>query len=337
MTRLIQTLTVRISLILAISALMCVPGVGQSEPECKSQTGLHCDWSGSGDPIIALHGLGASLYSWRELKGKIPNHRLILIDVRGAGKSPKPHDKHYSTPEQAELIYQFIREKDLKNLTLMGNSYGGAVALLVALKLGETTEDRERFSRLILIGSGGYKQGLPTHLKILRTPIIGWLALHVFMTPRAAARKVLRDSYYDKCKITDEQIDAYAGPIGEPGGRYALLQTAKQTVPENIDEITSRYPTITVPTLILWGEDDRIIGPPTACRLHDAIKPSKLVIIKYAGHVPQEEQPDATICQINLFLGSNTPCPTQLPPTPDPTKRCKPRKPPKHPFKECPT
>lgn len=334
-----QSFLHRTSLAVGVSLAMWGSALGQSEPKkvlVQGCAGLHCEMFGSGDPIIALHGLGASLYSWRELIGKIPNHQLMLIDLRGAGKSPKPRDKHYSTAEQAELIYQFIREKNLKNLTLMGNSYGGAVALLVALRLGETAEDRARLSRLILIGSGGYKEGLPIHLKILRTPVIGWLALHVFLTPRKAARKVLRDSYYDKCGITDEQVDAYARPIGGPGGRYALLQTAKQAVPKNIDQITSQYPTITVPTLILWGEDDRVIRPPTACRLNNAIKTSKLVVIKYAGHVPQEEQPAATICQINLFLGSNIPCPTQEPRAPDPSKRCKPRVPPKNPFKECP-
>ncbi|HEY5886016.1 MAG TPA: alpha/beta hydrolase [Pyrinomonadaceae bacterium] len=326
----------RAGFVVAASLLMLVPAWGQSKTHnvsVESCAGLYCELSGSGDPIIALHGLGASLYSWRELVGKIPNHQLILIDFRGAGKSPKPRDKRYSTHDQAELIYQYIREKNLKNLTLMGNSYGGAVALLVAIKLGENPEDSKRFSKLILIGSGGFKEGLPSHLKILRTPLAGKVGL---LAPRTAIKKVLGDSYYDKCGVTDEQIDAYVEPIRSSEGRDALVQTAKQTVPKDIDQITEKYPSIKVPTLILWGEDDRILGPKTACRLYCAIRASKLVVIKYAGHVPQEEQPAATICQINLFLGSNIPCPAQVPRPPDPSGRCKPRVPPKHPFKKCP-
>ena len=115
----------RAGFVVAAGMLMLVPAWGQSETykvSVESCAGLYCELSGRGDPIIALHGLGASLYSWRELVGKIPNHQLILIDFRGAGKSPKPRDKHYSSQEQAELIYQYIREKNLKNLTLMGNS-----------------------------------------------------------------------------------------------------------------------------------------------------------------------------------------------------------------------
>ena len=326
----------RAGFVVAAGMLMLVPAWGQSETHkvsVESCAGLYCELSGRGDPIIALHGLGASLYSWRELVGKIPNHQLILIDFRGAGKSPKPRDKHYSSQEQAELIYQYIREKKLKNLTLMGNSYGGAVALLVALRLGET-EDRDRLSRLILIGSGAYKRDQPSHLKILRTPVIGRLL--TFLAPRKGIKKVLRDSYYDKCGITDEQVDAYVQPIRSSAGRYALVQTAKQAVPKHINEITKRYRTIKAATLILWGEDDRILRATTACQLDCDIKTSKLVIIKYAGHVPQEEQPAATICQINLFLGSNIPCPAQVPRPPDPSGRCKPRVPPKNPFKECP-
>ena len=90
---------------------------------------------GSGDPILAIHGLGASVYTWRNLKGRLPDHKLILIDLKGHGESPKPHDTNYSIPDQAELVLKFIREQDLRNLTLMGNSYGGAVSLMVAIRL----------------------------------------------------------------------------------------------------------------------------------------------------------------------------------------------------------
>src|SRR2546430_15389118 len=101
--------------VLAIGALLCSSAIGQSnenksmKPEpCTTKSGLYCEIYGSGDPILAVHGLGASLYSWRNLKGQLPGHKLILIDLRGAGQSPKPRDKHYSIEEQAEIVYQFI-------------------------------------------------------------------------------------------------------------------------------------------------------------------------------------------------------------------------------------
>jgi pimeloyl-ACP methyl ester carboxylesterase len=269
-----------------------------SEP-CTSKSGLHCEIYGSGDPIVAIHGLGASMYSWRKLRGQLPGHKLILIDLKGAGQSPKPHDKHYSIHDQANLVYDFILEHNLKNLTLMGNSYGGAVSLIVTIKLCE--QNPGLLSKLILIDSGGYNKLLPWYLKLMRTPVLGWLALHI-LSAKQSAETVLKNAYYNDCLITAEQIAAYAEPIGSPGGRYALLRTAKGVIPKDINDIIAKYPTINVPTLILWGLDDKVIPLEIGKMLHAAIPPSRLQTINEAGHVPQEEKPQETICHISEFL-----------------------------------
>lgn len=269
-------------------------------PECTTKTGLHCEIYGSGDPVLCLHGLGASTYSWREFREPLSKeHRLILIDLKGHGASPKPKDNHYAIQEHAELIYQFIQEHDLRNLTLIGNSFGGAVSLLLALRLCE--EGSGRLKRLILIDSGGYNQHLPLHLKLLRTPILGWLVIHL-LPPKTSALIVLKASYYDASKITQEQIDAYARPIADRGGRHALLQTAKQIIPENIDELIAKYPKITVPTLILWGRLDKVIPLVIGEMLDEAIPDSKLVTIDNSGHIPQEETPEAVVPLVLDFL-----------------------------------
>ena len=303
----IQLVFAKILWVITITVLLCAFSPGrenENTPDCqesKSPSGLHYEICGSGDPIVALHGLGGSLYTWRNLKGSFPNHRLIMIDLKGAGDSDKPHDKHYSVKDQSDLIYQFILEQDLKNLTLMGNSYGGAVSLVVAIRLCK--EDPGRFASLILIDSGGYNRDLPSHLKILKTPLVGWLAVHV-LSPEAAAKKVLKDSYYIDRKITKEQIAEYARPIRARGGRYALVQTAKQAIPKNIDEITCQYKTISVPTLIIWGLDDEVIPVKIGLMLHEAIPRSRLELINDCGHVPQEEQPEETMRYISAFFSS---------------------------------
>lgn len=301
--------------VIAIGALLCSSGAGQSnenkgmkpsEP-CTTRSGLYCETYGSGEPILAVHGLGASIYSWRNLRDQLPGHKLILIDLRGAGKSPKPHDKHYSIHDQANLIYEFIVEHDLKNLTLMGNSYGGAVSLIVAIRLCE--QNPGLLSKLILIDSGGYNKLLPWYLKLMRTPVLGWLALHI-LSPRQSAKTVLKNGYYNHRLITKEQIAAYAEPIGSPGGRYALLQTAKGVIPKDINDIIAKYRTINVPTLILWGLNDRVIPLEIGKMLHEAIPGSRLETINECGHVPQEEKPAETICSISEFLNiPHAPCP----------------------------
>jgi pimeloyl-ACP methyl ester carboxylesterase len=276
---------------------------------CTSQTGLHCEIYGSGDPIVFLHGLGASTYSWRYMIAPLSvEHQVILIDFRGAGQSPKPHDKDYSILKQCELVYRFIVEHDLRQLTLVGNSYGGAVSLLLAVKFSElaakfSEEKQSRLSKLILIDSAGYPDHLPLFVKILRTPILGWLVVHL-VPPKLQTRIVLGQSYYNPRKITKDQVAAYAKPLASRGGRHALLQIARQAIPKNIDELIAKYPTIRVPTLILWGETDRILPRLIGERLKAAIAESTLEVIPRAGHVPQEEQPDDVVRHLKAFLNS---------------------------------
>ena len=267
----------------------------QSSPSVS----LYKEIYGTGDPILCLHGLGASIYSWRHF---IPpfsrNNKLILVDFKGCGKSPKPLDTHYSIEEKVEDIYNIILQENLTNLTLVGNSLGGAIALLVAMRLGK--EEPERITRLILIDSAGDKETLPIHLKILRS-ILG--APMIYLAPsRLAAKMTLRMCYYDRKRITEEQINAYAVPISSLRGRHALLQTGRQCIPANADELIEELTTISVPTFILWGREDRVIPLKVGELLHQLIPNSTLEVIEHCGHVPQEEKPDETIARISRFL-----------------------------------
>jgi len=256
---------------------------------------------GTGNPILCLHGLGANAYSWRHfIKPFSQGHKLILVDFKGSGKSPKPLDTHYSTEEKADDIYSLILENNLTNLTLVGNSLGGAIALLVAIRLGE--QQPGRLSKLILIDSAGDGGSLPVHLRLLRSflgmPII-------YLTPsRLAVRMTLRMCYYDRDKPTKEQVNAYAAPLASRAGRYALLQTARQCVPANAAELLRQVSSIRVPTFILWGREDKVIPLKVGQSLHQLIPNSTLEIIEECGHIPQEEKPDETIARISKFLNS---------------------------------
>ncbi len=269
-----------------------------------AKTELYFETYGNGDPVLCLHGLGACLYTWRNLIQPLSqNHKLILVDLKGCGASPKPRDGHYSVQDQAELIYQFIQDHDLRNLTLIGSSYGGAVSLMVATMLCE--KDPGRLSKLILLDSAGYNDSLPWHLKLLKTPVLGWLSIHVPLG-KGSTRRVLRYVYHDHRLITKEQIDAYSKPIRSPGARQALLQTARQAIPKNIDELTPKYKDICVPTLIIWGEEDKVVPLKIGKMLTEAIPDSRLVVLPEVGHAPHEEAPEKTIPLILGFLNAPT-------------------------------
>jgi pimeloyl-ACP methyl ester carboxylesterase len=263
---------------------------------------LYHETYGDGAPLLCIHGFGASLYSWRNfIEPCAKDNRLILIDLKGCGKSPKPNDTKYSTLDHAELLHQFILQHDLRNLTLAGNSLGGALSLLLAIILMETGE-LARLRAIVLIDAGAYKQYIPFYLRLLSTPILN---LPAFVMPsRLIAETVLRKAYYDPNKITEEQIVAYAAPLSEPGARHALLETARQLVPPNFDELVARYNDIKVPTLIIWGRQDKIIPLKVGELLERDIPNSTLKVIDKCGHAPQEEKPEETIPLIRRFLKS---------------------------------
>ena len=97
-------------MILALASL----GVRGSLKTTKSMTyskniELYYESRGAGDPVVLLHGFGASVYTWRYLIESLSKHnQLIMIDLKGFGKSPKPFDEHYGVQDQANLIFKFI-------------------------------------------------------------------------------------------------------------------------------------------------------------------------------------------------------------------------------------
>jgi pimeloyl-ACP methyl ester carboxylesterase len=271
-----------------------------SNPTPTAAADLHYKIYGTGNPLLCLHGFGASLFSWRNFVTPLSQkYQLILIDLKGSGNSPKPPDSKYSTQDHADLIYQFILDHDLKDLTLVGNSFGGALCLLLSIMLLEKQPGRLR--ALVLIDPGAYKQYIPFYLKLIGVPILG--ALAIYLSPaRFMAKSILKLAYYDPKKITADQIAAYAAPIASPGGKHALLETGKRIIPPNIDELVAKYKDINVSTLIIWGQQDKIISPEVGTLLDHDIPNSTLKGIDQCGHVPQEERPEATVPLVLDFL-----------------------------------
>jgi pimeloyl-ACP methyl ester carboxylesterase len=260
---------------------------------------LYREVYGAGDPILCLHGLGASIYSWRHLVEPLSKtNQVILVDFKGNGKSPKPRDTSYSIEDKTNEIYQLINDEGLSNLTLVGNSLGGGISLLLAMRLIE--EHPGRLAKLILIDSAADKRFVPIHLKLVRSffgPIL------IYTAPsRLAALMTLRYCYHNTKKVTREQIKAYAEPLASAGGKHAFLQTAKRCIPENADELLEKLGQINVPTLIIWGRQDKVLPLEVGEILHRAIPNSTLEILEECGHVPQEEKPEETVRLISRFL-----------------------------------
>jgi pimeloyl-ACP methyl ester carboxylesterase len=269
----------------------------------RDEVDLHYEQHGSGEPLLLIHGFGASTYSWRFVTPALAKqHRVIALDLKGFGASPKPERADYSAHEQVNLAASFVRKHDVGGMTLVGHSFGGAVALLLALALA--TDARYRPKRLILIDTAAYPQRLPFFMRVLRNPLLGRLA-GMLLPDRVQVRHVLKLAYYDDTRIPDEAVTVYAKALGMPGGRTALRLAAAHLVPPDIDEITARFSRIDIPTLIVWGRQDAIVPLAVGERLHWNIPASKMVVIDRCGHIPHEECPEAALRVVLDFLNEH--------------------------------
>ena len=268
-----------------------------------AQTGhfrdLHYVQYGHGRPVIALHGFGQTSYSWRHLAAALPNDiALYTFDLRGCGGSAKPRDEHYALRDQADLIGAFVEERDLKDVTLIGHSMGGGVALLTALGL---LKQGSRLRSLVLIDALALPQGITWFMRLMRTPWLGHFVV-ACTPPRLMVKIVMLQAYYNRGLIDDQAVAAYAENFSTPAGRYAQLKIAQYIIPADLDEIVAGYKRINVPALIVWGRDDRIISFETATKLNNAIPNSHLCAVADCGHVPHEEKPQSVIPVIGAFL-----------------------------------
>ncbi len=258
---------------------------------------------GSGKPILLLHGFGANRANWRFIAPSLArSHQVWMLDLKGHGDSAKPDDKAYSLHDQARLVIGFIKQQRLTQLTLMGHSFGGGTALLITLSLLE--ESNTTIERLILIGSIAYPQKLPIFIRILRRPWLGRLGL-TSLPARLLSYLVLRMAYFDGRKITPESIGYYAAPLRQSDGQKALIATALQIIPREFDDIVSRYRNIHIPTLLIWGDHDRIVPIASGRRLEQDIQGSRLEIVAECGHIPQEEQPESLLKLLESFIASS--------------------------------
>jgi pimeloyl-ACP methyl ester carboxylesterase len=262
---------------------------------------LYVEEQGKGAPVLLIHGFGASTYTWRHVAPELAKtHRVIAVDLKGFGQSDKPFDSRYSVFDQAELLAQLIEDKDLRSLTLVGHSFGGGIALLLALEANERLEGR--ITKLVLLDSIAYPQNIPVFFRLLDVPLVSHLGVRM-VPPSVQTRVALKIAYFDDSKIDEDEVDAYAAPLKTAAGTHAIIYSARQIVPDGLAEISERYKTIELPTLILWCDHDRIVPLEVGLKLRRTLPNSTLRLVEECGHMPQEEQPASTLKLLQGFLG----------------------------------
>lgn len=251
------------------------------------------------DTFVLLHGFGASAFTWRHWLPELERRGHVLaVDLLGFGRSPKPEDGPYDPVGQAGLVMDAVRAAAASRVTLVGHSLGGAVAILTALGLQAAGRAP---ARLVMIAGAAYKQRLPPFVRCARYPRLVGLAFRA-VGSRFVVRQVARPIVYDTASITNEFVEGHAEPLSHPGAVHALLTCAGRIAPPDIDAITTRYASLAMPTLLLWGRHDRVVPPSVGSRLARTLPNARFHLIERCGHIPQEERPAASLEVLTTFL-----------------------------------
>lgn len=253
------------------------------------------------DTFLLVHGYGGSSFSWREWVPELGRRgHVVLVDLKGFGKAPRPADGRYAPADHVALLERLLRERDLRNVTLVGHSMGGGLILLLTLALLDASED-DRLRRLCVVSGAAYRQRLPPFVTLARHPRFAGSLLRI-LGPRVVVGQALRTMVYDPGTITGSQIRGYAAPLRQPGTLEAFLATALSILPPDLDRISARYPEIGLPTLLLWGRHDPAVPLWVGRRLHEALPASDLYIVERCGHLPPEEAPRESLAALVSFL-----------------------------------
>jgi len=282
-----------------------IPGWAQyRNPDKVNELQLASSSVGEGNPVLLIHGFGASSYSWRHIIAPLAQkYRVITIDLKGFGESPKPRDDLYSVYEQARLVRNFILENDLQNVRIIGHSYGGGVALVTSIYLAASHPNLQ--NSLVLIDSIAYPQDLPDFVEVLATPVLGPLLIYTIPNT-IQVKSLLKKVYVNDALIPQSAIDHYAGNLDKPNAKYATLTTARQMLPIDLQQFSNNYSSLTIPTLIIWSKDDEIVPLEIGERLHADLPNSRMVVIKDVGHAVQEEKPSLLLPHLQQFLDTGT-------------------------------
>ncbi len=254
--------------------------------------------------LVFLHGFGASRFTWRSWLDRLgSDYRLHLLDLKGFGSAARPRDRAYSPTDLAHEVVRFLTSSGIRDYALVGHSMGGGIALSVTLEMARL--QRPPPGALVLVGAAAYPQTIPRLINLARLPLAG--AAMSVVPARTLARMGLRAAYHPDHTPGPEVVEGYAAGLRGLRARWAIRQVAAQIVPEDLASLTSRYPTIGCPTLLLWGNEDRVIPRWVGERLHHALADSELVVLDQCGHVPSEERPEASLESVSDFLGRRFP------------------------------
>jgi len=256
---------------------------------------IHYVQAGQGDPVVLIHGWNGSTFDVRYVIPELAQrYRVVAIDLLGYGYSARPADGDYSLAGLGEIVRRVMDRLGIERTAVLGHSMGGAIAMWLALHYPELVE------RLILVDSATVKEmSRGRNWGLALRPLLPILA--PVLLRKGTVRRGLRSAVHDPACVTPETLEGRLRPLRMKGH---LRAQAKQLSDRRRDEAFDAG-RIHQPTLILWGEHDRWVPLSTGEQLARLIPSARFVVIRSAGHLPLEEQPD--LCNRELLDFLNEP------------------------------
>ena len=255
---------------------------------------------GTGPPVILIHGFGGSMWQWEHQQQALSQHfRVLTLDLPGAGLSDKP-EIDYRPDQILDFFVGFMEAVKIPQATLVGNSMGAGLAIGMALT------HPARVDKLVLI------DGLPQQvMEKLRSPSIrraletsapSWLvSFGNMLFGGLMIESTLREVVHDPALLTPAVIER-SNRNRRRHGLIRPIMTVRENLPLWDSGFARRIGEITHPTLVLWGEEDRVFPIAVGEELHQTIQGSRFIRIPKAGHIPQWERPDVVNQALIIFI-----------------------------------
>ena len=251
--------------------------------------------SGSGPPVVVVHGTPWSSFNMRHLINAISNNfSVYFYDLIGYGQSDRsPGD--VSLGIQNQILDQLISHWDLGNPSIIGHDFGGATVLRTHLL------NKRDFEKIVLIDPVSISPWGSPFFQHVKTHEAAFAGVPDYIH-EAIVRAYINTAAFEP--IDDATMDRTIQPWITEGGKAAFYRQIAQAKEAFTDEVQSLYSQISKPVMILWGNEDTWIPVERGRLLHEMIPGSSFYKIPGAGHLVIEEQPEMLVERILPFLSN---------------------------------
>ena len=253
---------------------------------------IHYITLGEGEPLLLVHSLGQSLYTWRDMIPLLAEkYNVIALDLVGFGFSGRPVSMNYSMDEMADALVEFIKALKLDHVHAVGASLGGMYLLRAMSRFPEM------FDKVTVLCPGGITKQMPRRVRRMAMPFVGPFARESYT--KKDVRDALQQCYYDSTVLTNEVLDEYFETMDSYASRQSMMYCLRNFDEELVWEGLRRCDH---PVFVLWGEEDRIQPFENLEKAQNALRRGEFFSVRNAGHFFQEEKADLLSDMVDKYI-----------------------------------